>query len=243
MYDAAGMKRKAQESRDRVKTFRDKYDDMCSSVKGLEPKLERMRVHKDISGKSVDIFSKRGIIKEGTKKNITIISDKAVESVPKVKISGYSDEQCAFVQQQHKELLRYAKDNNDSKEVAFVFRKGLTDRTEYIGTGDKIDFGTALLSKGDNLFVMHNHPRNSGFSTSDIECFIMNDSITNMSIVKNDSGVSVLTKADNFDCDMIKKEYNRLYRKIVKNNTEEEKSKFVEKLLAKTKSGVTLNEK
>ena len=47
MLDAAGMKRKAQESRDRVKIFRDKYDDMCSSVKGLEPRLERMRVHKD----------------------------------------------------------------------------------------------------------------------------------------------------------------------------------------------------
>ena len=48
MLDAAGMKRKAQENRDRVKIFRDKYDDMCSSVKGLEPKLERMRVHKAV---------------------------------------------------------------------------------------------------------------------------------------------------------------------------------------------------
>lgn len=48
MLDAAGMKRKAQKSRSRAKIFRDKYDDMCSSVKGLEPKLERMRVHKAV---------------------------------------------------------------------------------------------------------------------------------------------------------------------------------------------------
>ena len=47
MLDAAGMKRKAQESRDRVRIFRDKYDDMCGSVKGLEPRLERMHVYKD----------------------------------------------------------------------------------------------------------------------------------------------------------------------------------------------------
>ena len=165
------------------------------------------------------------------------------ESVPKVKISGYSDKQCDFIQQQHKELLKYAKDNNDSKEVAFVFRKGLTDRAEYIGTDDSLDFGTALSGKGNDLFIMHNHPRNSGFSTSDIEFFVMNDSIMNISVVKNNSSVSVLTKTDNFDPVIIKKEYNRLYRKVVKNNTDAEKSMFVEKLLAKTKSGVILNEK
>lgn len=52
MFDAAGMKRKAQNSRDRVKAYRDKYDDMCKNVKGIEPRLERMRTYKgiDISG-------------------------------------------------------------------------------------------------------------------------------------------------------------------------------------------------
>lgn len=243
MFDAAGMKRKALDCKDRIALYRNKYDDMCASINGLEPQLDRMRTFKDFSKKSVDISAKSGIIKESTKKNITHITDKAIESVPKVKISGYSDKQCDFIQQQHKELLKYAKDNNDSKEVAFVFRKGLTDRAEYIGTDDSLDFGTALSGKGNDLFIMHNHPRNSGFSTSDIEFFVMNDSIMNISVVKNNSSVSVLTKTDNFDPVIIKKEYNRLYRKVVKNNTDAEKSMFVEKLLAKTKSGVILNEK
>ena len=139
--------------------------------------------------------------------------------------------------------MKYAQDNNDSKEAAFVFRKGLTDRTEYIGTDDSLDFGTALLSKGNGLFIMHNHPRNSGFSTSNIEFFVMNNSVTNMSVVKNNSRVSILTKTDNFDSLTLKKEYDRLHRKMVKNNTDAEKSKFVEKLLLKTRSGVILNEK
>lgn len=238
MFTAAGMKRKAEDCKDRIKAYRNTYEDMCNNVKGLELRLDRMK-----NVKGVDISGKSGIIKESAKKNITHITAKAIENVPKVKISGYSDEQCNFIQQQHKELLKYAKDNNDSKEAAFVFRKGLTDRTEYIGTDDSLDFGTALLSKGNGLFIMHNHPRNSGFSTSDIEFFVMNNSVTNMSVVKNNSRVSILTKTDSFDSLTLKKEYDRLYRKIVKNNTDAEKSKFVEKLLLKTRSGVILNEK
>ena len=44
MLDAAGMKRRAQECRQRADAYRRTYDDMCSKVKGLEPHPERMRV-------------------------------------------------------------------------------------------------------------------------------------------------------------------------------------------------------
>ena len=184
-----------------------------------------------------------GIIKEESKKGITPITDSAIKNVPKVKINGYTDEQCTFIQEQHKELLKYARDNNDNKEAAFVFRKGLTDRTEYIGGDDSLDFGTALLGKGNYIFIMHNHPRNSEFSTTDIECFVKNDVIKSLSIVRNNSGVSVLTKSQDFDLKRFKKEYNRLYAKIVKNGTDAEKNKFVQQLLTKTKAGVMLDEK
>lgn len=46
MFDSAGMKRKAQDCRDRVKAYREKYDDMCKNVKGIEPRLDRMRTYK-----------------------------------------------------------------------------------------------------------------------------------------------------------------------------------------------------
>ena len=57
VFDAAGMKRRAQNCRDRVKAYRDKYEDMCKNVKGIEPRLDRMRTYKakanvDISGGS-----------------------------------------------------------------------------------------------------------------------------------------------------------------------------------------------
>lgn len=44
MLDAAGMKRRAQECRQRADAYRKTYDDMCGKVKGLEPHPERMRV-------------------------------------------------------------------------------------------------------------------------------------------------------------------------------------------------------
>ncbi|MDO5311400.1 MAG: hypothetical protein Q4E94_05790, partial [Clostridia bacterium] len=37
-------------------------DDMCAGVPGLEPRLERMRVYKNVSGKTVDNYGKSGII-------------------------------------------------------------------------------------------------------------------------------------------------------------------------------------
>lgn len=68
-----------------------------------------------------------GIIKEENKKPITPITDKAIERVPKVDIAGYSEEQRVEIQKQHKELLKFSKEQNDNKEVAFVFRDGLVD--------------------------------------------------------------------------------------------------------------------
>ena len=83
------------------------------------------------SGKKVDKSEKGGIIRENNNtKPITEITDKAIESVPKVNIYGYTDEQCAMIQKQHKELLEYARDNNSGNEVAFVFDGDLQNRKE-----------------------------------------------------------------------------------------------------------------
>jgi hypothetical protein len=51
---------------------------------------------------------------------------------------------------------------NSDKEAAFVFNDNFESRTKYKGSDDKLDFGSALY--GNNLFVMHNHPRNSSYS-------------------------------------------------------------------------------
>lgn len=218
----------------KLKAIKSKYN-LIAKETGIKAQPEKMAVIK--SAKTVDKYSKSGIIKEQGSKNIVAITDNAIDNVPKVSITGFSDEQNAFVQQQHKELLKYAKDNNDNKEVAFVFRSNLSDRTEYIGTGDSLDFGNALFGKGDNLFVMHNHPSNSSYSNTDIAFFLQNDAVKTFTIVKNDGSVEILSKLNDYDKLKAKNEFKRQYKKYVKQGTDQEISEAVKQFLMKGKGG------
>lgn len=189
------------------------------------------------SNKHIANSSKGDILKEESKKSITPITDKAIERVPKVDIAGYSEEQRVEIQKQHKELLKFSKEQNDNKEVAFVFRDGLVDYKPFTGSDEKIDFGTYLETKGKNLTILHNHPRNSSYSMNDLDVFA-NKNVRTITIVKNNGTVEYLTKTDDFDNNRFALECNRLYKKIVVKETDEEKDRFVKTLLNKSKAGV-----
>lgn len=165
-------------------------------------------------------------IEEAKRKEIIPISERAISDVPEVKISGYTDEQCKTIQEQHKELLRYARDNNDSGEVAFVFRDGLTDRKIVVGTDAEIDLGRSTEGNGFNQFIMHNHPRGSSFSLLDVTEFLGNRGIKTISIVKNNGNVELLTKLGNIDP---KESGLILSRLLKKHDTDKAIEKFLEK--------------
>ena len=173
-------------------------------------------------------------LEEGEKKKpITQITDEAIDRVPKVCVDGFTDEQNTFVQNQHKQLLRYAKDNNGSKEVAFVFRKDLSDKTVAVGNEDGIELGHGLIGKGDNLFIMHNHPRNGSYSHVDVKFFILTDVVKSLSIVKNNGTVEIITKTDRYSIEKMKIAYGRAFKKFIKNGSKEEVDKAIKFLLNK----------
>lgn len=198
-------------------------------------------IGKNFEGKMFTNADDSDIIKENSKKNITPITEKAIENVPMVSVSGYTDEQCKFIQQQHKELLKFAKNENESKEVAFAFRKGLTDRTEYKGSDDKLDFGAALLGKGSNLFIMHNHPRNGSYSDIDIVFLLSNDNVKTFSIIKNNGNVETLTKTGIYDKVTLIKDFKRQYKKYIKTGNDGEIDKAVRKFIDKNKEMIIWN--
>lgn len=165
-------------------------------------------------------------IEEAKRKEIIPISERAISDVPEVKISGYTDEQCKTIQEQHKELLQYARDNNDSGEVAFVFREGLTDRKIVVGTDAEINLGQSTVGNGFNQFVMHNHPRGSSFSLLDVTEFLGNRGIKTISIVKNNGNVELLTKLGNIDP---KESGLILSRLLKKHDTDKAIEKFLKK--------------
>ena len=177
-----------------------------------------------------------GIIREQSKKPITKITDSAINRVPKVDIPTYTDEQNIFIQQQHKELLRYAVDENEHKEVAFAFN----DRLEKIGEGfqgtdDKLDFGNALIGKGKDLIVMHNHPRNSSYSDTDLVFLLAHDNIKTFTIVKNNGSVETIIKSFNYNQAEAKKIFSRCYKKHVKTGSDIEIDKAVNQFLNQNK--------
>lgn len=200
----------------------------------LEEKVNKAESN---SSESVAKSGKSGIIKEKSKKPITPITDKAISRIPKVDIEGYTEEQCLEIQKQHKELLKFSKEQNEDKEVAFVLKNDVSKMiTEPIkGTDEKIDFGSAL--QGKDLFVMHNHPRNSSYSLNDIIEFIKNDSIKTFTIVKNDGNIEVLTKLKGYDRLSLLTELQRMGKKRIKTGSDSEYRKVIDKFLSKHQEG------
>lgn len=203
----------------------------------LEEKAKKAGNVNKITAESVAKSGKSGIIKEKSKKPITPITDKAISCIPKVDIEGYTEEQCLEIQKQHKELLKFSKEQNENKEVAFVLKNDVSKMiTEPIkGTDEKIDFGSAL--QGKDLFVMHNHPRNSSYSLNDIIEFIKNDSIKTFTIVKNDGNIEVLTKLKGYDRLSLLTELQRMGKKRIKTGSDSEYRKVIDKFLSKHQEG------
>lgn len=214
-----------------AQTRADEWHDMANTLE------EKVKKAENTSPESVEKSGKSGIIKEKSKKPITPITDKAISRIPKVDIEGYTEEQCLEIQKQHKELLKFSKEQNDNKEVAFVLKNDVSKMiTEPIkGTDEKIDFGSAL--QGKDLFVMHNHPRNSSYSLNDIIEFIKNDSIKTFTIVKNDGNIEVLTKLKGYDRLSLLTELQRMGKKRIKTGSDSEYRKVIDKFLSKHQEG------
>ena len=190
--------------------------------------------------KTVDKSAESGIIKERASKPKQPIIDAAIDRVPKVEIEGYSSEQCEIIQNQHKELLKFARDENNGNEVAFVLDRDLKRVSTVKGSDKDISFDGSNF-RGDKLLVMHNHPRGSSFSDSDVICFAKFDNIKTFSIAKHSGDIEYITKTSDFNKNLFFIEYNRLFKKTVKGNTDVELDRFIKKLLSKTKAGVIWN--
>ena len=185
------------------------------------------------SQKTKKIMSEGVVLKEKDKNSetpITPITEKSIEKVPLINISGYNDEYCEYVQRKHKELLEYSRDNNAGNEVAFIVDKDMVEREPIIGDDEKISFGELY---GRDLFIMHNHPRNNSYSIDDIVEFFGGSNVKSLSIVKNNGKVEVLTKLMEYDRMTTIKELDRMIRKNIKTGSDSEYRAIVNKFLSK----------
>lgn len=140
------------------------------------------------------------------------ITDVAIQRVPLVRVKGMSLAESEMLQREHREILRIAKEQNDSNEVLSVFDLSSGSVARILGTesgaspfNNAVSYSMIINAKRHGLGFLHNHPGTNNLSLADIYTFIQAGEIGLMSVITNQSEVHILRKSDIFD-----------YSKIVK---------------------------
>lgn len=130
-------------------------------------------------------------------------------SVPLVKFPGISSDECVKIHDLAVELLRVARDENDSNEVAITYLLGYNgpqdDYRKYRPMVKGDEHGVNIESDPDSyhlvnttgsivLVNLHNHPSGSDISIEDLMYFIKKQSIRMMVILPNDGGLYYIIK-------------------------------------------------
>ena len=198
MYDAAGMRRKADECRNKAKVCRNAYDEMCAKA-GLTPHPERMRNYKgvDISGKS-GIIEEREALPRKMKSGLCSVDWSAVQSSEySKKFSKLSPEQ--KVASAIETRAKWALSNRDGKTTEEIYAVDLKNGREisritdqhYSSAVKRTSYFTRELNKADEtgqrVLLLHNHPRGLPPSVSDINALFENKNVCGITIGHNGS--------------------------------------------------------
>ena len=134
------------------------------------------------------------------------ITDIAISKVPRMELSGFSEDENLFMQEQHKRLLSISKEKNDSREVGILIDIVHWDTWVIMGEANEIEtrnnpdaYKAMKSSRKNTMMFMHNHPSTGTFSGTDFKTFCLNDSLYIMTVVGNDGNVRILTKLNGFD--------------------------------------------
>lgn len=151
------------------------------------------------------------------------ITDIAISKVPRTQIFGFTNEQNAFIQEQHKEVLRIARElckrnNSNGMEAVILLDTHTWDSWVIEGKRDRlVDINDNPKAKEildtspkNSLILLHNHPSTGTFSARDLRTFCNNDSIYIMTAVGNDGSIYILRKDVDFNAGEVLLEYGKL---------------------------------
>ena len=108
------------------------------------------------------------------------ITDIAIQKVPLVAPNGADHQTAFFIQETHKELLRFAQKQNGSNEVACLLDLTTGEKLDFVKgdqisvdiEGDAASYHWLRNSPEKSLMLCHNHPGQSYFSDSDLVLFL-----------------------------------------------------------------------
>lgn len=147
------------------------------------------------------------ILEQAKKRDHKIyITEIAIEKVGKVYLSDFSETQVEAMQERHRELLRLAKEKNDSNEVLLIDDLNFKSEVsvlgeEFVVSPGKNPFAVSVITNAErqSLVYLHNHPSTNNFSVGDIDTFVCEGAIKTITVVTNQGEVYALNKLKNYD--------------------------------------------
>lgn len=195
--------------------YRDKINELIKQSDGFlkrDYSAEKAWTKKTATPKTETKVSQH---KKGSKVNIT---SQAVDKVKNVRVTGYSDEQELYATKVRKELLKFAKEQNASNEVACLINLITLERTNFVKgdqgsvniEADAEVYHMLMNSEPNSLELAHNHPGLSFYSLNDLAVFLQFRAVKTISIVTNQGKTFILTKTNKYEYSEIRKLMLRL---------------------------------
>ena len=177
------------------------------------------------------------------------ITDIAISKAAPPLIPGFSDEQNARFKELHQELLRMAKELNDSNEVAFLFDPKAMAYEKAFGGLRNVDIFENPIARDmyrnssvGELYLLHNHPSTKSFSYSDLGVLLLNENLGGITVVTNLGYTEVLKKTENYNFSIAFDSLKRIRLEYGHTAlTEEQDAEIVKRFIkAGNKFGITL---
>lgn len=175
-----------------------------------------------------DEWKEKQALHENKKGPITVITESAINRVPLMKLTRFTEKEAKELQAVHKRLLEESRDHNQSNEVGYKMTPDFNPKETKYGTDDKLTFSSVSISP--KTYVAHNHPRNNSYSINDLLFFYENEDVQLLTIVKNNGNIELLDKA-NFDKGKLKTLVRRNIKKYTSNKGETDYDKVVSQTL------------
>ncbi len=185
------------------KEWKEKYVPNYSE-KSVQPSNKNVIINKEDTDK---LGGNNMHLEQAKKRDHKImINEIAISKVPLVKIKGLSLAECEMLQQEHKEILKIAMEQNNSNEILSVVQMSLGNSIKVFGNESGVNplnspavYSLFVNSERHSLAFLHNHPSTNNFSLADIATFLQTKELGLMSVVTNQGEVHVLRKSDSFN--------------------------------------------
>ena len=204
-----------------------------------------------IGGKSLTSSGDGGIIKDiessikvQTKyfnqnlKYYSIIPER-IENVPKIKISGLTEQENDFLRESCKALLKYMQSSELGTEGVIVLNSEFKEIDRYKGTSGSPSI--PLKQYEQPHIVIHNHPDGLPFSEADIQQFIRQEKMMGLGAIGNDGTPYFIYKTPDYDVDFFEDYVNSIRMNHLIEMTAEDHIRFSEEVLDNAiENGVTV---